>query len=110
VVKFHTAVPHPSTPFFFAVVEKGWFRPGTRWEELNIPPNSAKLPRATGGANRALSATAVSGMIAQTGACLDLSDRHAQPNDVSHGGGDRAGEFGVDAEVVSLWPLAVGGW
>ncbi len=24
---FHIAAPYPGTPFFFEVVEKGWFRP-----------------------------------------------------------------------------------
>jgi radical SAM superfamily enzyme YgiQ (UPF0313 family) len=33
---FHIAAPHPGTPFFFEVVEKGWFRPGTRWEEVDM--------------------------------------------------------------------------
>ena len=33
---FHIAAPHPGTPFFFEVVEKGWFRPGTCWEEVDM--------------------------------------------------------------------------
>lgn len=33
---FHIAAPHPGTPFFFQVVENGWFRPGTRWEEVDM--------------------------------------------------------------------------
>ena len=33
---FHIAAPHPGTPFFFEVVENGWFRPGTCWEELDM--------------------------------------------------------------------------
>lgn len=33
---FHIAAPYPGTPFFFEVVEKGWFRPGTRWEEVDM--------------------------------------------------------------------------
>ncbi|PWH20542.1 MAG: radical SAM protein, partial [Ardenticatenia bacterium] len=33
---FHIAAPHPGTPFFFEVVERGWFRPGTRWEEVDM--------------------------------------------------------------------------
>jgi radical SAM superfamily enzyme YgiQ (UPF0313 family) len=33
---FHIAAPHPGTPFFFEVVENGWFRPGTRWEEVDM--------------------------------------------------------------------------
>jgi radical SAM superfamily enzyme YgiQ (UPF0313 family) len=33
---FHIAAPHPGTPFFFEVVENGWFRPGTRWEKVNM--------------------------------------------------------------------------
>ncbi|NLS78237.1 MAG: radical SAM protein [Chloroflexi bacterium] len=36
LVLFHIAAPHPGTPFFFEVVEKGWFRPGTRWEEVDM--------------------------------------------------------------------------
>ena len=33
---FHIAAPHPGTPFFFEVVERGWFRPGTRWEDVDM--------------------------------------------------------------------------
>ncbi len=33
---FHLAAPYPGTPFFFEVVRNGWFRPGTRWEEVDM--------------------------------------------------------------------------
>ncbi len=33
---FHIAAPYPGSPLFFEVVEKGWFRPGTRWEEVDM--------------------------------------------------------------------------
>ena len=33
---FHLAAPYPGTPFFFEVVEKGWFRARTRWEEVDM--------------------------------------------------------------------------
>lgn len=33
---FHIAAPHPGTPFFFEVVENGWFRSGTRWEQVDM--------------------------------------------------------------------------
>ena len=33
---FHIAAPYPGTPFFFEVMENGWFRPGTRWEEVDM--------------------------------------------------------------------------
>jgi radical SAM superfamily enzyme YgiQ (UPF0313 family) len=33
---FHIAAPYPGTPFFFEVVEKGWFRRGTSWEEVDM--------------------------------------------------------------------------
>ncbi len=33
---FHIAAPHPGTPFFFEVVENGWFRPGTQWEQVDM--------------------------------------------------------------------------
>ncbi len=36
IALFHIAAPHPGTPFFFEVVENGWFRPGTRWEEVDM--------------------------------------------------------------------------
>ena len=36
LVLFHIAAPHPGTPFFFEVVENGWFRPGTRWEDVDM--------------------------------------------------------------------------
>jgi anaerobic magnesium-protoporphyrin IX monomethyl ester cyclase len=33
---FHVAAPYPGTPFFFEVVENGWFRPGTQWEQVDM--------------------------------------------------------------------------
>jgi radical SAM superfamily enzyme YgiQ (UPF0313 family) len=36
IALFHIAAPYPGTPFFFEVVENGWFRPGTQWEEVDM--------------------------------------------------------------------------
>ena len=36
LVLFHIAAPYPGSPLFFEVVEKGWFRPGTRWEQVDM--------------------------------------------------------------------------
>ena len=36
IALFHIAAPYPGTPFFYEVVENGWFRPGTRWEEVDM--------------------------------------------------------------------------
>jgi radical SAM superfamily enzyme YgiQ (UPF0313 family) len=33
---FHIAAPHPGTPFYFEVMENDWFRPGTRWEDVDM--------------------------------------------------------------------------
>ena len=33
---FHIAAPYPGTPFFYEVVENGWFRPDTNWEEIDM--------------------------------------------------------------------------
>jgi radical SAM superfamily enzyme YgiQ (UPF0313 family) len=33
---FHIAAPYPGTPFFFEVVQNGWFKEGTRWEEVDM--------------------------------------------------------------------------
>jgi anaerobic magnesium-protoporphyrin IX monomethyl ester cyclase len=33
---FHIAAPHPGTPFFYEVINNGWFRPGTKWEEVDM--------------------------------------------------------------------------
>jgi radical SAM superfamily enzyme YgiQ (UPF0313 family) len=33
---FHIAAPYPGTPFFYDVVENGWFRPGTNWEAVDM--------------------------------------------------------------------------
>jgi radical SAM superfamily enzyme YgiQ (UPF0313 family) len=33
---FHIAAPYPGTPFFFEVAKNKWFRPGTRWEEVDM--------------------------------------------------------------------------
>jgi radical SAM superfamily enzyme YgiQ (UPF0313 family) len=36
IALFHVAAPYPGTPFFFEVVENRWFRPGTRWEQVDM--------------------------------------------------------------------------
>ena len=36
IALFHVAAPHPGTPFFFEVAKNGWFRPGTRWEQVDM--------------------------------------------------------------------------
>jgi anaerobic magnesium-protoporphyrin IX monomethyl ester cyclase len=36
IALFHIAAPYPGTPFYFDVIENGWFRPGTRWEEVDM--------------------------------------------------------------------------
>ncbi len=33
---FHIAAPYPGTPFFFEVIREGWFRKGTRWEQVDM--------------------------------------------------------------------------
>jgi anaerobic magnesium-protoporphyrin IX monomethyl ester cyclase len=33
---FHVAAPYPGTPLFFEVIEKGWYKPGTRWEQVDM--------------------------------------------------------------------------
>ncbi len=36
IALFHVAAPYPGTPFFFEVLENGWFRQGTNWEEVDM--------------------------------------------------------------------------
>lgn len=36
IALFHVAAPYPGTPFFFQVVENEWFRPDTRWEQVDM--------------------------------------------------------------------------
>lgn len=36
IALFHIAAPYPGTPFFYEVVENSWFRPGTKWEEVDM--------------------------------------------------------------------------
>jgi radical SAM superfamily enzyme YgiQ (UPF0313 family) len=36
IALFHIAAPHPGTPLFFEVVENGWIRKGTRWEQVDM--------------------------------------------------------------------------
>ena len=36
IALFHVAAPYPGTPFFFEVAKEGWFRPGTRWEHVDM--------------------------------------------------------------------------
>ena len=33
---FHVAAPYPGTPFFFEVVKNGWFKEGTKWEQVDM--------------------------------------------------------------------------
>ena len=33
---FHIAAPYPGTPFYQQAVEKGWIRPGARWEDVDM--------------------------------------------------------------------------
>jgi radical SAM superfamily enzyme YgiQ (UPF0313 family) len=36
IALFHVAAPYPGTPFFFEVIKEGWFRQGTRWEQVDM--------------------------------------------------------------------------
>jgi len=36
IALFHIAAPYPGTPFFYEVVANNWFRPGTKWEEVDM--------------------------------------------------------------------------
>ncbi len=36
IALFHVAAPYPGTPFFFEVIQEGWFRKGTRWEQVDM--------------------------------------------------------------------------
>lgn len=36
IALFHVAAPYPGTPFFFEVVKNNWFRPDTRWEQVDM--------------------------------------------------------------------------
>ncbi len=36
IALFHIAAPYPGTPFFFDVVQNGWFKEGTKWEEVDM--------------------------------------------------------------------------
>ena len=45
---FHIAAPYPGTPFFHEVVENGWFRPGTKWEEVDMDRSTVLDYRETG--------------------------------------------------------------
>lgn len=48
IALFHVAAPYPGTPFFFEVVKNKWFRPGTRWEQVDMDKGTvldyAELP------------------------------------------------------------------
>jgi radical SAM superfamily enzyme YgiQ (UPF0313 family) len=45
---FHIAAPYPGTPFFFDVLDNGWFRPGTAWEEVDMDRSTVLDYRETG--------------------------------------------------------------
>jgi radical SAM superfamily enzyme YgiQ (UPF0313 family) len=49
IALFHIAAPYPGTPFFFEVVENNWFRPGTRWEEVDMDRSTVLDYRYPGG-------------------------------------------------------------
>ena len=36
IALFHIAAPYPGTPFFYEVAQNNWFRPGTKWEEVDM--------------------------------------------------------------------------
>jgi anaerobic magnesium-protoporphyrin IX monomethyl ester cyclase len=36
IALFHIAAPYPGTPLFFLALKNGWFRPGTRWEQVDM--------------------------------------------------------------------------
>jgi anaerobic magnesium-protoporphyrin IX monomethyl ester cyclase len=36
IALFHIAAPYPGTPFFYEVIENNWFRPGVKWEEVDM--------------------------------------------------------------------------
>jgi radical SAM superfamily enzyme YgiQ (UPF0313 family) len=36
IALFHIAAPYPGTPFFFEVMKNKWFRPETRWEQVDM--------------------------------------------------------------------------
>ena len=36
IALFKVAAPYPGTPFFFEVLENGWYRPGTHWEKVDL--------------------------------------------------------------------------
>lgn len=36
IALFHVAAPYPGTPFFYEVVANNWFRPGVKWEEVDM--------------------------------------------------------------------------
>jgi len=36
IALFHIAAPYPGTPFFFQVMENGWFKKGTKWEQVDM--------------------------------------------------------------------------
>ena len=36
MARFHLAAPYPGTPSSFQALRNGWFRPATRWEQLDM--------------------------------------------------------------------------
>jgi anaerobic magnesium-protoporphyrin IX monomethyl ester cyclase len=36
IALFHIAAPYPGTPFYHEVLNQGWFRPGGRWDEVDM--------------------------------------------------------------------------
>ena len=63
IALFHVAAPYPGTPFFFEVVRNGWFRPGTRWEQVDMDKGTVlDYPESAGRTAAVLAEASLPGM------------------------------------------------
>ena len=76
IALFHVAAPYPGTPFFFEVVKEGWFRPGTRWEQVD--EGVRREVQATAIRTFARRLRKVIGQLAELRECVQLPGDHAR--------------------------------
>ena len=84
IALFHIAAPYPGTPFFHEVVRNGWFRPGVRWEEVDMDESTVlDYPDLQRGAARVLAEAGLPRVGAPARPDPDLSeDAAVRPADV----------------------------
>ena len=89
IALFHVAAPYPGTPFFFEVVENGWFRPGHAiGKKSTWTGHRARLPRPEGRGPGLLAEARLPRMGAAPGPDVDVPQEHELAGRVCKSGVD----------------------